>query len=169
MGIDEVNSTRGRKKKNTGRETQHAIYIDPDVWEAAGHLPESRPDIIRQAFLDKISYYQSDLPKLKWQLEDVRKQIQSFLATEAVIVSRIEQLESKAIFDVSEREKDAELKETAIKETLTMCRAFKKSMGYHHYSKLSELSGFEAARIEVFLKDSKFRPSEEAVRVFYTG
>lgn len=170
--LDEVNNgrgRRGRKKKNTGRETQHVVYVDPDVWKAANDLPISRPDIIREALANAISFYQTDLPKLKMQLDDVRAQIQSLQAKEAVILSRIGQLESKAIFDINEQEKEAELKEIAVKETLTMCRAFKKDMQYSHYTKLSELSGFEAAKIEVFLKDSKFRPSEEAVRVFYMG
>lgn len=167
--VDEVNNSRGRKKKSTGRETQHVVYIDPDVWKAANDLPISRPDIIREALANAISFYQTDLPRLKMQLDEIRTQIQSLQAKEAVVLSRIEQLESKAIFDVTEKEKEAELKELAVKETLTMCRAFKKEMQYSHYTKLSELSGFEAAKIEVFLKDSKFRPSEEAVRVFYMG
>jgi hypothetical protein len=167
--VDEVNNRRGRKKKNTGRETQHVVYVDPDVWEAANDLPISRPDIIREALANAISFYKTDLPKLKMQLGDIRTQIQSLQAKEAVILSRIEQLEAKAVFDINEQEKADELKEVAIKETLTMCRAFKKNMQYSHYTKLSELSGVEAAKIEVFLKDSKFRPSEEAVRVFYMG
>lgn len=167
--LDEVNNGRGRKKKNTGRETQHIVYIDPDVWKAANDLPISRPDIIREALANAISFYQTDLPRLKMQLGEVRTQIQSLQAKEAVILSRIEQLEAKAVFDVNEQEKEAELKEIAVKETLTMCKAFKKDMRFSHYTKLSELSGVEAAKIEVFLKDSKFRPSEDAVRVFYMG
>lgn len=160
---------RGRPKKNPDTTTQHVIYMDPDLWDAAGDLPESRQDIAREAFLNKVSYYKSDLPKLKWQLEDVRMQIQSFLAKEAVILKRIEQLEAKAVIEVSETEKLNECKETAVAETLVMCKAFKKNMGYSHYAKLAELSGVEAAKIEVFLKDLKFRPSEEAVRIFYKG
>lgn len=169
MSLDEVKTTKGRKKKNTGRETQHVVYVDPDVWEAAGDLPISRPDIVREAFANAISYYKSDLPKLKWQLEEIRKQIQSLQAKEAVILRRIEGLEAKAVIDINEQERAEELKEMAVKETLTMCKAFRKNMAFSHYTKLSELSGVEAAKIEVFLKDSKFRPSEEAVRVFYMG
>ena len=63
--LDEVNNRRGRKKKNTGRETQHVVYVDPDVWEAANDLPISRPDIIREALANAISFYKTDLPKLK--------------------------------------------------------------------------------------------------------
>jgi len=158
---------RGRKRKNTGRETQHIVYVEPDVWDAADNLPESRQDIMREALLNKISYYHSDLPKLKWQLEEIRARIQSDLAKEAVIIRRIEQLEAKAVVELDEIRKADECLDIAIKETITMCKAFKKNMMYAHYAKLSELSGMDAAKIEVFLKDSKFRPSEEAVRVFY--
>lgn len=169
MSLDEVKTTKGRKKKNTGRETQHVVYVDPDVWEAAGDLPISRPDIVREAFANAISYYKSDLPKLKWQLEEIRKQIQSLQAKEAVILRRIEGLEAKAVIDINEQERAEELKEMAVKETLTMCKAFRKNMAFSHYSKLSELSGVEAAKIEVFLKDEKFRPNEDDIRVFYSG
>lgn len=169
MSLDEVKTTKGRKKKGTGRETQHVVYVDPDIWEAAGDLPISRPDIVREAFANAISYYKSDLPKLKWQLEEIRKQIQSLQAKEAVILRRIEGLEAKAVIDINEQERAEELKEMAVKETLTMCKAFRKNMAFSHYSKLSELSGVEAAKIEVFLKDEKFRPNEDDIRVFYSG
>lgn len=159
---------RGRKKKNTGRETQHVIYMDPELWDAAGDLPETRQDIAREAFLNKVAYYHSDLPKLKWQLEEIRARIQSDMAKEAVILLRIEQLEAKAIIEVNDVQKAEDQINLVVKETLTMCKAFKKDMGFLQYTKLSDMSGVEAAKIEVFLKDAKFRPSEEAVRVFYS-
>lgn len=130
--------------------------------------PESRQDIAREAFLNKIAYYHSDLPKLKWQLEEIRARIQSDLAKEAVILRRIEQLEAKAVIEVNDVKKAEAQINVVVKETLTMCKAFKKDMGFLQYTKLSDLSGVDAAKIEVFLKDSKFRPSEEAVRVFYS-
>lgn len=159
---------RGRKKKNTGRETQHIIYMDPELWDAVGDLPESRQDIAREAFLNKLAYYTSELPKLRWQLEEIRARIQSEMAKEAVILQRIEQLEAKAVIEVNDVKQAEDQLNVVITETMTMCRAFKRNMGYLQYSKLSELSGVEAAKIEVFLKDFKFRPSEEAVRVFYS-
>jgi len=167
--INEVNKRRGRKRKLTSRETQHPVYVDPDVWDAAGDLPISRPDIIRAALANAISFYKDDLPKLKFQLEEVRAQILALQSKEAVIVARIEQLEAKAVVDVSAHAKAEEFKEIAVKETLTMCKAFKRNMGYSQYTKLEELSGVDAAKIEAFVIDNRFRPTEEAVRSFYGG
>ena len=169
--IDEVTTKRkrGRKKKLSSRDTQHSFYADPDLWDAAGNLPIPRPDIIREALLNAVSFYQSDLPKLKWQLEEVRAQKHALEARESVIISRIEQFEANVVIEINDQQKALEAKEIAVTETLTMCRAFKKNMGYAHYAKLEELSGIDAARIEAFLKDTKFRPKEETVRVFYNG
>lgn len=166
MQEDEILKGRGRKKKLT-RETAHNIYIDPDVWEAAGDLPVSRPDIIRQALVNAISFYKNDLPKLKYELSLEVEKLQTSEAKIAVLKSRIEQLEAKAVIEINEQEQKEERLEIAIKETLQMCKAFKKNMGFSHYAKLSELSGIEAPKIEVFLKDSKFRPSEDTLRVLY--
>jgi hypothetical protein len=160
------NKKRGRKKK-LSRETQHSVWVDPDLWEAADDLPIPRPDIIRTALLDAVAFYKTDLPKLKWELEKVREEKQSILSKEAVLIARIEQLEAKAVIEVEARHKAEESTELAVQETLTMCKAFKKKMGYIHFTKLEELSGVDAAKIEAFLKDTKFRPEEEAIRVFY--
>lgn len=167
--IDEVKTKRGRKKTLSSRDTQHSFYADPDLWEAAGGLPIPRPEIIRAALLNAVSFYQSDLLKLKSQLEEVIKDKQALEAKEAVLRSRIAQFEANAVIEVNDQIKAEEAKEIAVTETLTMCKAFKKNMGYSHYSKLEELSGIDAARIEAFLKDTKFRPKEETVRVFYNG
>lgn len=167
MDINNDAPKRGRKKKNSGKETQHSVYVDPDLWEAADHLPTPRPDIIREALLNAVSFYESDLPKLKWQHEELIKQIQALQAQDAVILSRIEHLEAKVLFDTNEQDKEDARINSAINETLRMCKTFKKSMGYPQYSLLSELSGVEPAEIEVFLVDSKYKPSEDAVREFY--
>src|SRR5665647_2358775 len=104
-------SKRGRKQKLSSRDTQHSFYTDPDLWDAAGNLPIPRPDIIRDALLNAVSFYQSDLPKLKWQLEEIHAQKQALESKEAVILSRIEHLEAKAVVEVSDQQKTEELKE----------------------------------------------------------
>lgn len=160
---------RGRKRKNTGRETQHVAYVEPEIWDAADGLPIPRQDIIRQALVDAISFYKDDLPKLKYERAALMEEKQKLDSKISLIDRRIEQLEAKAVIEVNELQRANVQLEAAINETLVMCKAFKKDMEYGHYAKLSELSGLEAAKIEVFLKDSKFRPSEESVRIFYRG
>jgi len=163
---NEVIKKRGRKKKLT-TETQHSFYVDPNLWDAADALPVPRPDIIREALLNAVAFYKSDLPRLKWRLGEIGAERQRLDSEEAVILKRIEQLEANVIVEVDVKQKAEELKESAVRETLTMCKAFKKNMSFSHYAKLEELSGIDAPKIEAFLKDSKFRPAEEAVRLFY--
>lgn len=171
--IDQSSKKRGRPQRLPKNVTQHSIYIDPVLWEASGNLPISRPEIIRKALEDAVAFYQSDLEKLKSQHRELQKKIMDQQAQDSVILERIDQLEAKAVYEEGEKQKAQELVEIAVSETLTMCKAHKRSsafrIGFEQYQKLEQLSGIDAAKIETFLKDNKFRPLEGAVRVFYNG
>lgn len=174
--IDEdldLSKKRGRPQRLSKSVTQHSIYVEPELWAAADNLPLSRPDIVRKALEDAVAFYQSDLEKLKSQHNEVQKQIMDLQAQDSVILERIEQLEAKAVYEEDEKQKAQDLIEMAVSETLTMCKAHKRSsafrIGFEQYQKLEQLSGVDAAKIETFLKDTKFRPVEETLRVFYNG
>lgn len=172
-GIDNSSKKRGRPQRLPKSVTQHSVYTEPELWEASGNLPISRPEIIRKALEDAVAFYQSDLEKLKSQHNELQKQIMNFQAQDAIIVERIEQLEAKAVYEEGEKQKAQDLVEMAVSETMTMCKAHKRSsafrIGFEQYQKLEQLSGVDAAKIETFLKDSKFRPAEETLRIFYNG
>lgn len=117
MTIDNINCAeskrRGRKKKLSSSETQHSVYIEQDLWDAAGSLPVSRPDIVRQAFLNAIAFYNDDLPKLCCKLEELRSQKQVIESKEAVILSRIEQLEAESMIAVNDQQTAKRIMHTA--------------------------------------------------------
>lgn len=171
--IDRSYKKRGRPSSLPKSVTQHSVYVEPDLWKAAESLPISRPEIMRKALEDAVAFYESDLEKLKSQHTELQKQIMDLQAQDAVILERIDQLEAKAVYEKGEKQKAQNLVDMAVSETLTMCKAHKRSsafrIGFEQYQKLEQLSGVDAAKIETFLKDNKFRPPEEAVRVFYNG
>jgi len=164
---DDSIKKRGRPKKNSTRDTQHSIWLDPDLWEAAGSLPISRPDIVRNAFMNAISFYDSDLPKLRWQLEEIRVQKMDLEAKETVIINRIAELEEEVKLFSQIQENDITKKENAVNETLRLCNVFGKKMAHTQFSIISDVSGEDPAKIESFLKDHKFRPNEDEVRNFF--
>ena len=160
---------RGRKPKLTKNDVQRSIYIDHDLWEAAGSLPVPRPDIVKEAFMNAVSYYTSDLPKLRWQLEELQNQKAEIEAKEAVISARIEELEAADELSAIIQQKARNSKEDAVKETMRLCHVFKKKMNHVQFSIISGMTGVDAAKIEVFLVDKHFRPSENEVRGFLIG
>jgi len=161
--IDDTNKKRkaGRPKKLSSKDVQRSFQVDPDLWDAADDLPVPRPDIIRQALMNAVSFYASDLPKLRWQLEEVRAQIQSLVAKETIIDARIKELEGEVILIETTQKRHEETKEKAVSETLHLTKVFKKNMNHGHFDIIAELSGIDSAKIEVFLKDTRFSPSEE--------
>lgn len=170
MSEDSIKKRKaGRPQKNSSKDVQRSFLVNPDLWDAADSLPIPRPDIIREALANAVSFYASDLQKLRWQLEEVQKEIQSKLAREHAILERIKQLEDALIVVESETVKAEVSKEQAVKETLHLTNVFSKRMTHEHFDIIAGLSGIDSAKIEVFLKDTKYRPSENDVRTFIFG
>ena len=167
--IDETinkKETRGRPKTHTSRDVQRGVYVDPDLWDAAGDLPVSRPDIIRDALLNAVSYYQSDLPKLRWQLEENNKRILNIESENKLLKNRIAELEEEEKMFAQVKQINEHKTEDAVNETLRLCRTFRKKIGHEQFSIISKLTGLDSAQIEVFVKDRKFNPTEDDVRLF---
>lgn len=169
--LDDTNKKRkaGRPKKLSSKDVQRSFQVDPDLWDAADDLPVPRPDIIRQALMNAVSFYATDLPKLRWQREETRAQIQSLIAKETFLDARIKELEGEIVLIEATQQKHEEYREKAVTETLHLTKVFKKNMTHEHFDIIAGLSGIESAKIEVFLKDTRFRPSEEEVRTFIFG
>jgi predicted RNase H-like nuclease (RuvC/YqgF family) len=168
--IDETiknNRGRGRPRVTSNRDVMRGVYIDPDLWDAAGDLPISRPDIVREAFRNAVSYYKTDLPKLEWQLEEKQNQMLKLENECAVLEKRIGELKEEEELFSQMQSIDINKLEDAVSETLRMCRVFKRNIGHEQFTIISKLSGCESASIEVFIKDHKFRPTEEDVRLFF--
>jgi hypothetical protein len=165
---DTIKNKKGRPKK-LNNEVHRSLYVDPDIWEAAGDLPVPRPDILREALINAISFYTSDLPKLRWQLSEIQAQKQTLEAKELAIIKRIEELEANVLLQEEQKIKSEESKVLAAKELVRLSSIFKREMTHEHFSIISNLSGLDAAMIAVFCEDTKFRPTYEEALAFTRG
>ncbi len=165
MIIDSEAKRRGRpKKKTTG--PQHVLYIEDNIWDELDNLPIPRQDVFRNAAINAIAFFKSDLPKLKFQREEKLAERMKIDAELAVIDARIKELEEAEEIASIVQQKTDKSKEAAISEMLRLCGIFKKKMTHEHFSIISKLSGVEPAQIEVFLQDKHYRPTEEDARAF---
>lgn len=146
---------------------QRSFQIEKWIWDAAEHLPESRSSIIRNALLDKITAYKSEIPQLQDDIRKIDEQLEILQAQRAAKLHRLKELEAQA----SKQQEEAQLakinREQAVVETMNILELHRRNMGAHHFKRLEQLTGIPAKDIKAFITEHKYRPSEEEVRFFY--
>lgn len=146
---------------------QRSIQIEKWIWDAAEHLPESRSSIIRNALLDKVTAYKSEIPQLQDDVRKIDEQFEILQAQRAAKLHRIMELEAQA----NKQQEEAQLakinRDQAVVETMNILELHRRNMGAHHFKRLEQLTGIAAKDIKAFVTEHKFRPSEEEVRFFY--
>jgi len=146
---------------------QRSFYVPLWVWEAADNLPVSRPEIIIQALLNAVSAYKSEIPQLRYDVEQIDKQIESLLALKTAKLERINELEHEEVIHMMEASNSDIAVKQVIEETMSLATMLHRDMGPSHFKRLEKLSGTPAEEIKEFLKSKKFRPDEDEVRMFF--
>lgn len=147
---------------------QRSFYVKKWIWDAANELPISRPEIITRALLNEIAAFKSEIPLLKYDVEQIDIQIESLHAQKTAKLNRIAELENQAVLN----DTDAAFSEFAVQQAILETTELLKMVGYRdlqkvHYTRLQELSHTPAAEIKEFLKSKKFMPSDYEIEMFY--
>ena len=133
----------------------------------ADGLPISRPEIITQALLNAVTAFKSEVPQLRYDVEQIDQQIEALTAQKVAKLNRIAELEREEREHIQDVVKFEIGIQQAVLETMDLLRMFRKELGQVHYKRLETLSGVPATEIKDFLKERKFMPDEDEVRLFY--
>jgi len=153
--------------KHTSEIIQRSLQVPKDVWDAAKCIPGGRTKFIIEALAGAVNAYKSELPQLRLEVEELNNQISSLEALRSAKLSRISELEAEAEDNLKEAVKHQQNIEQAILETGRLLKSFRRNITKSHFHRLEELSGTPASDIEVFIKEYKYRPSEEQIREFF--
>lgn len=146
---------------------QRSFYVPKWIWDAAEGLPGGRPQAIIRALLNDITAFKSEIPQLRYDVEQIDLQIETLLAQKTAKLNRIAELENEETEDIKQVAIKEFTAKQAVLETVALLDMFRKDLGHGHYKRLEELSGTAADDIKTFLTEKKFRPSEEEIRLFY--
>lgn len=170
--MTEIDDTLKKQKTspyevNDDVKVQRSFYVLKWLWEAADGLPISRPEIITQALLNAVTAFKSEVPQLRYDVEQIDQQIEALTAQKVAKLNRIAELEREEREHIQDVVKFEIGIQQAVLETMDLLRMFRKELGQVHYKRLETLSGVPAIEIKDFLKEKKFMPDEEEVRLFY--
>lgn len=170
--MTEIDDTLKKQKTspyevNDDVKVQRSFYVLKWLWEAADGLPISRPEIITQALLNAVTAFKSEVPQLRYDVEQIDKQIEALTAQKVAKLNRIAELEREEREHIQDVVKFEIGIQQAVLETMDLLRMFRKELGQVHYKRLETLSGVPATEIKDFLKERKFMPDEDEVRLFY--
>lgn len=170
--MTEIDDTLKKQKTspyevNDDVKVQRSFYVLKWLWEAADGLPISRPEIITQALLNAVTAFKSEVPQLRYDVEQIDQQIEALTAQKVAKLNRIAELEREEREHIQDVVKFEIGIQQAVLETMDLLRMFRKELGQVHYKKLETLSGVPATEIKDFLKERKFMPDEDEVRLFY--
>ena len=104
---------------------------------------------------------------LRYDVEQIDKQIEALTAQKVAKLNRIAELEREEREHIQDVVKFEIGIQQAVLETMDLLRMFRKELGQVHYKRLETLSGVPATEIKDFLKERKFMPDEDEVRLFY--
>jgi len=170
--MTEIDDTLKKQKTspyevNDDVKVQRSFYVLKWLWEAADGLPISRPEIITQALLNAVTAFKSEVPQLRYDVEQIDQQIEALTAQKVAKLNRIAELEREEREHIQDVVKFEIGIQQAVLETMDLLRMFRKELGQVHYKRLETLSGVPATEIKDFLKERKFMPDEDEVRLFY--
>lgn len=170
--MTEIDDTLKKQKTspyevNDDVKVQRSFYVLKWLWEAADGLPISRPEIITQALLNAVTAFKSEVPQLRYDVEQIDQQIEALTAQKVAKINRIAELEREEREHIQDVVKFEIGIQQAVLETMDLLRMFRKELGQVHYKRLETLSGVPATEIKDFLKERKFMPDEGEVRLFY--
>lgn len=152
-------------------QTQHSVYCEEWLWVAAfgaaKRRGKSRPQAIREFLFSLISEHEPEIPKLKAQIEDMRSQMDSIQVLMNAKIQILNQLIKEESAVVQEQSQKILAKEQAVLETSDLIQLFGSRLSGEHYNRMSALSGKPVPEIKKFLKDERFRPTEQKIREFY--
>ena len=77
--MTEIDDTLKKQKTspyevNDDVKVQRSFYVLKWLWEAADGLPISRPEIITQALLNAVTAFKSEVPQLRYDVEQIDQQ-----------------------------------------------------------------------------------------------
>lgn len=170
--MTEIDDTLKKQKTspyevNDDVKVQRSFYVLKWLWEAADGLPISRPEIITQALLNAVTAFKSEVPQLRYDVEQIDQQIEALTAQKVAKLNRIAELEREEREHIQDVVKFEIGIQQAVLETMDLLRMFRKELGQVHYKRLETLSGVPVIEIKDFLKEKKFMPDEDEVRLFY--
>ena len=154
-------------QKSKSKTIQRSIQVPADIWDASKCIPGGRTKFIIESLASAINAYKTELPKLRMEVEELNIQICSMEALRSAKLSRIADLEAEAETDLKEAVMHQQNIEQAIIETFRLLKNFRRNITKSHFLRLEELSGTPACDIEVFIKEMKYRPTEEQIREFF--
>jgi hypothetical protein len=152
---------------NDNDKVQRSFYVPKWIWNAAEGLPGGRPNAIIQALLDKITAFSSEIPQLRYDVEQIDIQINALQAQKVAKLNRIKELEKADNENMLEVSRSEMAIQQAVVETISLVAMYRKDLGNIHYKRLEELSGTPASDIKQFIKEKKFMPTDDEIRMFY--
>jgi hypothetical protein len=154
-------------------QTQHSVYCEPWLWaaaeQAAKNRGKSRPGAIREFLFSLVSEHETDALKVKNQIDDLKQQMESIHILLDAKVQVYNQLVKKEAAQVQEQSQKIIALEQAMVETSDLLQMFGSKLIGDHYSRMALLSGKTVPEIRTFLKEKKYRPTEQQIKDFYMG
>lgn len=146
---------------------QRSIQVPEDIWTAAKCIPGGRTKFIIDALAGAVDANKSEIPKLRMEIEMHLEDIRRLEALVSAKTARITALESEQENNLNEVIRIQTNIEQAVIETVRLLKEFRRDLSKSHYKRLSELSGTPSQDIESFIKEHKYRPTENQIREFF--
>jgi chromosome segregation ATPase len=162
-----LDDTIHTEQKHAVRKVQRSIQVPEDIWEAGACIPGGRTKFIIEAMANEVAARKSELPKLRMELEKDYSDLHQLQSSISAKESRIAELVAEQENELKEAIRIQGDIEQAVIETGRLLKDFRKGLTHAHYRRLSDLSGTPALHIEAFIKETKYRPSEEQIREFF--
>lgn len=146
---------------------QRSIQVPKDIWVASGCIPGGRTKYIIESLANAIDARKSELPKLRLEVAEHladRQRLDAIISAKNARIAELEAAQENEIRDAIQIQRNVE---QAVIETMRLLKDFRRDLTKSHYRRLSDLSGTPAIDIEEFIKEYKYRPSEEQIREFF--
>lgn len=146
---------------------QRSIQVPEEIWEAAKCIPGGRTRYIINQLAEAVNSYKSELPKLRLEVEELQSQRYDIDAKISAKIMRIAELEAEVEVGFNEAVKQQQIIEQAITEAIRLIRSHRSDLTQYHYNRLSDLSGTPSKDIETFVKEHRYKPTEDQIREFF--
>jgi len=146
---------------------QRSFYVPKWLWDAANELKISRAEIIRDALLNAVTAYKSEIPQIEHDIQEINKEVESLQAQKCAKVHYLAILKNKAQQAATDVQLAQINRDQAVVELMQYLDRFFRDMGAHHFKRLEELSGVPAGDIKNFVAEHKYTPSEDEIRNFF--
>jgi len=165
--INKNQKTNPYEADGESAKVQRSFYVPLWIWEAAEGLPGGRPQAIIQSLLDRITAFKSEIPQLKYDVQQIDLQIEALQVQRVAKLNRIAELEKADEEGIKANSLVNFAIEQAVLESIDLLKMYRRDLGQIHYKRLEGLSGISAIEIKDFFKEKKFMPSEDEIRLFY--